>query len=626
MLNSSLETVSRWGLLPPALLLGVILGARLGAIVLPRSSPPERTLFGAVAAIALVVSGVRVLGVWGGLQQETIFGGLFVSAVAALLISRDRRIGLTWRGVVTKETIPVAILAACVLVMSIAAAYLLPIWQWDALGYHLPYVNFALQGGSFSDVPRDMPYLSTYPHVVENFFLAWRAMLPDDRLVDAAQIPFALLGALAIAVLAHQAGARRDHAAAAGLLWLTLPAVFLQLPTNYIDVAAAGLLLAGAALSLAEPTAAHVVAAGVAVGLFLGTKPNAPLGATLLYGVIAARGWRAGRRWSFVAAAACTVLLGAESYVMNLVQHRNPIWPVELSIGPIVLPGEVTMDTLLASGCGAPRVHGLLPFRILRSWTALNAPPMFDMRYGGLGIVFLVALPAAVAVTVRRRSLAIAVVMLATLASPDPAVPRYILAFPGIVLALAASLLSATPEWTRRAAFGLASVTAAIGLYRAYPGLTGEGPALSAYLKMTDAERLRAVGADGSPARFFDALERIEPAKTTAFDSSLELPLLAWPSDLSTRAMHIPDGVSDEDALRLVSDRNLALFIVGEGSPVAKAARQMEAAFTELFRCRSGSPPPCLVAAASNLDEANAERALDILNLRWSSCVVLLRK
>jgi hypothetical protein len=383
--------------------------------------------------------------------------------------------------------------------------------------------------------------------------------------------------------------------------------------------------LAGAALTLAQPTAAHVVGAGVALGLFLGSKPNAPIGATLLFGVLAVRGWKGGRRTSLVAAAACMMLLGAESYVMNLVRHGNPTWPVELSIGPIVLPGEVTVDTLLASGCGAPRVHGILPLRVLRSWTALDAPPMFDMRYGGLGVAFLAALPAAITVAVRRRSIALAVVMVASLASPDPAVPRYILAFPGILFALAAALLSTRSEWMRRAIVGLAAAAAVVGLYRAYPGLTGDGPALGAYWKMTEGERLRAVGADGSPARFFDALERVEKAKTTAFDSSLELPLLAWPSDLSTRAMHIPDGVSDEDAARLVSDPDLSLFIVGEGSPVAKAARRL-AAFTQLFRCRTGPPPPCLAAAAGNLDPANSEHALDILNLRWASCVVLLRK
>ena len=82
------------------------------------------------------------------------------------------------------------LVAAGGLALATTAAYLLPVWQWDALGYHLPYVNFALQHGTLTDVPVDVPYLSTYPHVVEQFFVAWRALLPDDRLVELAHLPF----------------------------------------------------------------------------------------------------------------------------------------------------------------------------------------------------------------------------------------------------------------------------------------------------------------------------------------------------------------------------------------------------------------------------------------------------
>src|SRR5690606_30784175 len=73
------------------------------------------------------------------------------------------------------------------------ASYLLPVWQWDSLGYHLPFVNFVLQGGGGADLPVDVPYLSTYPRNVELLFVALRASLPSDRLVDVGQIPLGLL-------------------------------------------------------------------------------------------------------------------------------------------------------------------------------------------------------------------------------------------------------------------------------------------------------------------------------------------------------------------------------------------------------------------------------------------------
>jgi len=625
----SLEETSRWGILPSAIVLTAVIGTRLGAIALPRSLPRERALFGAIATIAALVLGVRVLGAVGGLTPGLIFACLFAGTIAALLPHRERRMGLSWRDAVTKETLPVAAVAAAALGIAGLAAYLLPIWQWDGLGYHLPYVNFALQDKGFDGVPRDMAYLATYPHALEMFFIAWRAMLPDDRLVDAAHIPLGLLGAFAIAVIARQAGARRDHATAAGLLWLTLPAVFLQLPTNYIDVGAAAMLLAAVAFTLAEPKPIHVVGAGLALGIFLGSKPNAPMGATLLFGLLAARAWKAGRRGSLVAAGALALLLGAESYVVNLVEHRNPIWPVEMKLGPIVLPGEVPMNAVLTSGCASPRVEGSLPLRVLRSWTALDAPPVFDMRYGGLGLLFLVALPIGIAIVVKRRSIALAIVMAATLASPDPAIARYILAFPAILFALAASSVSSlTSPWARRAVLGFAAAVAAFGLWRAHPGLVGDGPPLGAYARMNEGDRLAAVGADGPPGRFYDALARVERGKTVGFDSSLELPYLAWPPDLSTRAMRVPDRASEAEASHIVADPDVSLLIVGEGSPVARAALEgaPEPKYEQLFRCRSRVPPACLTAAATGASTATGERLLEILNQRWPSCVVLLKK
>lgn len=625
----SLEETSPWGILPAAVVVTTVLGVRLGALALPRSLPRERALFGAVGALAALVLTVRVLGAVDALTATSIAGALLAGTGASMLVHRERRVGLAWRAAVTNETIPLVAVAAGALTITGLAASFLPIWQWDSLGYHLPYVNFALQDRGFAGVPKDMAYLATYPHAIEMYFIAWRAMLPDDRLVDAAQIPLGLLGAFAISVIARQAGARRDHAVAAGLLWLTLPAVFLQLPTNYIDVGAAALLLAAAAFALGEPTARSVVGAGLALGLFLGSKPNAPMGATLLFGLLAVRGWRAGRRGSLALSGAGALLLGAESYVRNLVEHGNPIWPVQMKLGPLVLPGDVPMDAVLSSGCASPRAAGALPMRVLRSWTALDAPPVFDMRYGGLGLLFIVAIPVAIAVVVKRRSIALAIVMAAALASPDPAVARYILAFPGLVFALAASRVSALASFrARRAVFAFAAVVAAFGLWRAYPGLTGEGPPLTEYRRMSERDRLAAVGADGPPGRFYDALARIEPGTTVGFDSSLELSYLAWPPDLSTRAIRVPDRAGDAEIARVVGDPGMSMLIVGEGSPLARAALEgaPESAYEQVFRCRSRVPPACLTAAATGATTASGERLLEILNQRWPSCVVLLRR
>lgn len=560
---------------------------RLGAVASPDEPPRHRALLGGVAAAAAMVVVTRLAGAAGLLRQDFLFGALLAMTVALFVFRRERTLGIAWHALVSRESAPVVLVAAAAVAIAALTAHYLPIWQWDSLGYHLPYVDFALQRGTLADVPEDVPYISTYPHAVELLFIAWRAMLPDDRLVDAAQIPLGLLGAGATAVIAREHGARADVAAAAGLAWLSLPAVFLQLPTNYVDVASTSFLLAAVAFALSAPTPAKIVGAGLALGLFLGSKPSAPIGTALVFTVVAVRGWRAGHRSVIAASAACVLLVGAESYVENLIRHGNPIWPVKLALGPWTLPGALPMQELLDSGPLAPRLHGPLPIRLVRSWLTLDAPPMFDMRYGGLGLVYLASLPVAAIVAWRKRSIAIAVVAAAALASPDPAVPRYVLAFPGIAIALAAARLTALPARVRQIAFALAAIVAAQGLAHAYPALVGEGPPLGAYASMTESERLRAVGANGTPTPFFDALERTLPGDVTVFDGSMELPYLAWPPDLSRRAMRIRDDLAPNDVDRIVNDRTVRLLVVNRGSPLAAAMRGKPETFTALFDCRS---------------------------------------
>jgi hypothetical protein len=458
------------------------------------------------------------------------------------------------------------------------------VWQWDALGYHLPYVNFALQRGTLADVPVDVPYLSTYPHNAEFFFAAWRAMLPDDRLVDTAQIPLAMLGSGAVAGIARQYGARVDHAVAAGLMWLAFPAVFLQLPTNYVDVASAAFLLCAIAFTLAEPRTWHIISAGVSLGLFLGTKPSAPVGTAIALGGLAWRALQSGH-WRALLVAVCLVgVLVGEAYPVNIDRHHNHIWPVSVSIGPLVLPGNATVEQLLAAGAAAPRSTT----SVFGSWSALDAPPMFDMRVGGFGLVFLAALPGALFVAWRRRSLPLALLAAATVASPDPAQARYVLAMPGLVLALAAASLGGLPGRVRASVWGAVALAAVFALVRAYPALAGEGPPLAAYPSMTPAERLRAVGAEGRTTQFHDALDRLEPGDITAYDEFLDLPYLAWRADLSNAVLRVPDDADAALATRIVRDPRVRLLMVADTSPVAVAARAPSTSpkFTQLFACR----------------------------------------
>jgi hypothetical protein len=587
--------VTAWGLLPIALALACVTMLGLGALTLPHDSVPfgERLLGGMLLTLATVAVLVRVLGAAGVLTTAVVIGaGLIITAntVVAVRIRGLKTWPRCWP--VSMSTLPVLVVAAGAVVIATLAAYLLPVWQWDALGYHLPYVNFALQRGTFADIPVDVPFLSTYPHVVEDVFIAWRALIPDDRLVELGHLPFGVLGATAIAVIAYRQGARAGTAVAAGAVWLTLPAVFLQLPTNYVDVASAALLLTSIAFVLGPVDRTRIILAATALGLFLGSKPTAPLAAMLVFTVLAVAAWRSGLRGTIGSAAVVVLLLGGESYLTNLVRQGNPVWPVRIDLGPIHLPGRFPMSDLLASGAGAPRAQGSLATRVFDSWTTIwPAVPAFDMRVGGLGVLILVALPFALIRVVRQRSVVIVLVFVATLATPDPAVVRYVLAFAGLVLAFAVPTIDhqRVGKFVRASALVLVALGAAHNVYVAYPGLTGEGPPLRAYVDMSDYERRRAVGADGVPTPFLDAVANVGPGEIAVFDERAYLPYLAWPPDLSRDAMRIPDDATAEEADRLVHADDVRLLIVGDDTVGGSVVRRDPARFVRIFECKSST-------------------------------------
>lgn len=585
MLPSWVEAVfGPFGLLPVAAPLAAVLAWELGVRAAPTAGRADRVIAGGVLAVAALTGLVRLLG-WLGLVSTWSLLGPLGAAAIGLRLGRKGRAPLGLRDLVDGAGLPGLAVAAAAVLAAAAAAYYLPVWHWDSIGYHLPFVNFVLQDGSLHGVPKHQAYLATYPHNVEYLFLALRLVLPDDRLIDLGQLPVALLGAAATAGLARRAGARVPDAVLAGALWLTLPAVFLQLPSNYVDVASVSLLLAAIYWMVQPASARTVLLAGVALGLFLGAKPSAPVPAALLGAVLVVRALRAGLRAPAVAACALVLVFGAESYVLNTFWHGNPIWPVRVRLGPIALPGIHDMKTLLSSGAAAPHLTGNIVARTLGSWLTLDPVPAFDMRVGGFGPLFLVALPLMLLRFVRRRAWLWLACALATFASPDPAVARYTLGLPAIAFAATAPLWA---ERTRRVRGALGLLVAFVAVWNlkvAWPGLTGEGPPLASYVNMSWDERARAVGPDEQTGAFIDARQKLGPGELAAFDGSFELLYHLWRTDLKNRVVRLPDPATVEETRRAIDASRVRLLVAGDREPSAEVARA--GGFTRLFKCRT---------------------------------------
>ncbi len=584
------ELSKTWWALPLAVALSVVLVRMAGRAAAPASARTERMLAGLTIYFAWTMLGVRVLSGLELLGASSLLAWLGAGALVAFL--RARPIAPAppeaW---LTRATLPIGVVFGFAAGLAGACVWLLPVWQWDALGYHLPLVNYLLERGRFGDVPPDIPFLATYPRNVEYFYAAVRCMLADDTLIDGAQLPFAALAVFAVASLGKALGARSEHGVAAGLMFCMLPAAYLIAPTNYIDLACAALLLSAFAWALQPPSRTHLALAALALGMFLGAKSNGPIG-TLLVGLIvvvrfarhAPRPW-----WPLLAFGACVLVLGGEIYLVNAMHHHNPLWPIDVHAGPLHLRGTVSVEQLLAAGPRAPRVHGPLALRILKSWTALRAPPIFDMRYGGFGLVFVVALLASAVLAWKKRAqrsllLALAIFVLAAVASPDPAWSRFVLALPGLALAGAAASLALAPRFERMAGLGAAVLCLANLIYAA-PGLTGDGPPLHSYLRLRSDERARALWAESPVDGWFQARDALGPHENAAYDYSMELPYLLWKSNLGNRVFRIPDDATPAEVRALLHGENVHLLVAGDDEPAGTVVRDDPAHFQFLFRC-----------------------------------------
>lgn len=551
------DLLKPWGLLPLAVPLVLVAANRAAWLVLANASRVERLAASAVLAMGLVHASVGVLGTFGVLTTNALLGLFACLAIVALALTIEVPGDSWWR--TWPQLWPAALLTVPVVLIAVTSARLLPVWQWDSIGYHLPFVNFVIQSGGFAGVPPDVRFISTYPHDIELGMVALRLMLPDDRLVDLAQLPYGLAGAVLTAALARTLGATSRFSALAGATWLTLPCVFLQLPTNYVDVGTAAALLGALFFLVASPPSwRSMLLGGLALGLFLGSKPSAPLGAAALGALALVRCLRARQLPAFALLVVVATVFGAEMYLVMLARHGNPVWPVAVQLGPLTLPGPHHVTELLAAGAALPSASGTMLERLGVSWLAITSSPVFDMKVGGLGLPFLLAVPLAIAALVRRREPLLVAAVASALLSPDPSMARYVLAFGALVVVLAMTQLSALSRGHGWVAATVVVVGAA-QLWLSWPGLTGDGPSLETYWSMSDDARRVAVGPHGRPTDYPPLWDAVPRGEAIAFDEDFEFPGLLWSPALTSRVHALP---AEADAA-FVEQHRVRLLAIG---------------------------------------------------------------
>jgi hypothetical protein len=206
-----------WGALPVALPLLVLCASRLAGVLFVERV--DRVAGTAVISMALVHFSVGVLGTFSLLSGATLLSVLLLLTALTFIrpVPSSGALRVAWA-----DGKPALLLSVWVVCITAVTARLLPVWQWDSFGYHLPFVNFVLQQHGFVGVPEDLRYITTYPHNIELGVIWLRALLPDDRLVDLAQLPYGVAGAVLTTTIARKLRAPRSLAMLAGAAWLTV--------------------------------------------------------------------------------------------------------------------------------------------------------------------------------------------------------------------------------------------------------------------------------------------------------------------------------------------------------------------------------------------------------------------
>lgn len=298
---------------------------------------------------------------------------------------------------------PSALLASLALVVAVLLAASLtvrlthPTSSYDALSYHAPLSLLLWRGGDLASfLLLDPQYWSLAQPGVAELWAGLLGVIGGDAFADLSQVPFALLGAVAVAAIARRTGLPGRAAALAAAAYLITPLLAAQLGTRLNDVIAAGIFLAAAALLSAPPqgwSSGRIVLAALGLGLVTASKlallpATAALGVVLFVGIKWPTGRRSThrppRRWRSVsillaAAAAVFVLVILPWWVRNLAVYGNPLYPADL---PLI--GGGFDQTLLAA-----KDSEFVPFPL--AWLIY---PLFEAHseYSGMGLLFVVAL------------------------------------------------------------------------------------------------------------------------------------------------------------------------------------------------------------------------------------------
>lgn len=537
----------------------------------------DRALATLMVAVATPLACMYGLGFGHGLRRAPL-GWTALLLHAAIVVAclwsaevRARVLGvlrtdLAWTRKLGRDILATQELAAHGLVVALMAlgvscfiAWRFPSWSWDCVWYHVSTTNYVVQESTNAWVATNDWYINGYPRHLE-LLSAWNdLLLGSTRLDDVPQVPFAILGALAVAAFCRRVPVSPALSASLGAMWIALPAVALQIHTTHADIAAGALFLTGCYFLSARPFDGFArTMTFLAFGLYAGTKVTGLFHLALVSPVVVLRwawlfwerGARGRRALEFFGLSAFLFALGGFSYTRNLLRYRNPFWPVHLQL-PLLgtnLAGPVDPHDMAwpPAFFGAPGAF----WKMLQVWYTPSGNYFPDVREGPFGIFFsYLAFPAFLILVAGlpwrkdrwQRGAVVGMGVLATLV-PVAWWGRYVLGMAGASLVSVAYLSQLVRTRylqvliSAAAAFlCVASYAASIQGYRALPT-----PFADAATAATDDKRLRAEATwlwSPQAAQLRD--REMRPGDVVAYDQSMSFLTNLWTEDLRNRVAFV---------------------------------------------------------------------------------------
>lgn len=231
-----------------------------------------------------------------------------------------------------------------VVLLALSRALLMPPLAWDSLTYHLTFATLWLKKGTLVifKAPDQIAYAGLFP-INGELFASW-LLLPfgTDLLINTLNFPIFCLGILSCYAIARELGLTRKEAAFAPALIFFAPVIYVQITTEYLDIATLTFCSASVLFTLRYLRNGRVFDYGlalVAVGILLGLKYNAIPAVGLIVTALVVKSLffsqdtRILKKICLVLSCLMIVVaLGGRQYIVNIFEANNPLYPFPVKL------------------------------------------------------------------------------------------------------------------------------------------------------------------------------------------------------------------------------------------------------------------------------------------------------